>query len=284
MAPDLLAVGAVAEQAEVSEEDPDAFPVGDRGRRRGSVAVVERLGPRPRRLAPPELRPGLAIERDRVERFAFRGGQEDPLGAQDRRRVAGRDLRAPEEVAVGSHLDRQGARVDGAAAVRSAEARPIGGLGPGELREGKGAQEGERGAAEHATDARPNVGARAFRPACRRRRPGIRAGRQAGSFRRRAPRPRKVTGLRPAASYLGLRPERAGRPAHRQAASSLRVSASGESTQSRSPPQADAQVPCASKACTTFLPLRQRWTSSGPSTRRWARMPRYQRASGVSML
>ena len=230
MAPEFFAVGGVAEEPEVAEEDPDAVAVGDRGRRGGPVAVVERLGPRPRRLASPEFRAGLAVERDRVERVAFRGREEDPLRAQHRRRVAGRDLRPPEEVAVGSDLDRQGARLDGAAAVRSAEARPVGGLGPGERRESEDGQERER-------DGRQESGSRRFAP-------------DAGGG--------------------------AGAPSFCRARSLL--------SQSRSPPQAEAQVPCASKACTTFLPLRQRWTSSGPSTRRWARMPRYQRASGVSML
>ena len=84
MPPEFFAVDGVAEKPEIAEEDPDALAVGDRRRRRWPVAVVERLGPWPRGLAPPELRPGLAIEGDRVERFAFRGRQEDPLGAQDR--------------------------------------------------------------------------------------------------------------------------------------------------------------------------------------------------------
>ena len=35
-----------------------------------------------------------------------------------------------------------------------------------------------------------------------------------------------------------------------------------------SPPQTDAVVPYFSKALITLAPVRQRWTSSGPSTRR----------------
>ena len=231
MAPEFFAVLAVAEKTEVAEENPDAVAVGHRRRRRRSVAVVERLCPRPRRLAPPELRSGLTVEGDRVERFAFRGRQEDPLPAQDRRRVAGRHFGPPEEVAVESDFDRQGARLDGAAAVRSAESRPFRGLGPGERREGKCAQGRER----------------------------------------QEPVPRDCR-------RFAARPSRkpAGTPAHPVPRRVM--------LQSRSPPQAEAQVPCASKACTTFLPLRQRCTSSGPSTRRWARIPRYQRARGVSML
>ena len=51
-----------------------------------------------------------------------------------------------------------------------------------------------------------------------------------------------------------------------------------------SPPQAEAVVPCSSKALMTLAPVRQRCTSSGPSTSLCERMPVYQRASGVSWL
>ena len=50
----------------------------------------------------------------------------------------------------------------------------------------------------------------------------------------------------------------------------------------RSPPQAAAVEPSRSNALITFAPVRQRCTSSGPSTRRWDLIPVYHRASGVS--
>ena len=52
----------------------------------------------------------------------------------------------------------------------------------------------------------------------------------------------------------------------------------------RSPPQAAAVEPSRSNALITFAPVRQRCTSSGPSTSRWDLIPVYHRASGVSWL
>lgn len=52
----------------------------------------------------------------------------------------------------------------------------------------------------------------------------------------------------------------------------------------RSPPAMLAVVPVSRKAFRRLRPTVQRWTSSGPSTRRCERIWVYQRASGVSWL
>ena len=66
-----------------------------------------------------------------------------------------------------------------------------------------------------------------------------RAGRQAGSSGCRAPPANKVAGLRPASSSLGLRPRRAGRPAHRHS-DGRRLEGAGRHSDGRS--QANGQA------------------------------------------
>src|SRR5207247_5049140 len=86
---------------------------------------VDRRGAITRGLAPPLDGPRARVEGDREEQVALVRGEEDPLAAHDRRRVAGRKARLPDDVGPRPELRGKGRDVSDPHAVRPPEARPV---------------------------------------------------------------------------------------------------------------------------------------------------------------
>ncbi len=135
-APQLAALVIVGDEAVVAEERHHALGVGRRARGGGSVAAVERLAPRARDLAPPQLAAVAFPEADEQQPLALVAREVEALAQQHGRGVAGGHGHAPDRL-VGSERARQRPIVRDAVAVRAAEAGPVGGAerGSGQERE-----------------------------------------------------------------------------------------------------------------------------------------------------
>src|SRR5204863_4459687 len=113
------------QQSEIGEEHVDVPAVGRRGGPGRAVPAVELFQAGAGSLALPEDSSGTAIEADRDEPLAPRGGQENTIVRQCRRGVAEWQLRFPDDVAVGAKLGRDTSAGGDARSVRTAEARPV---------------------------------------------------------------------------------------------------------------------------------------------------------------
>ena len=115
----------VGDDAEVAEEDVDVVAVGDRRRGGRLVQDVRIFMTRRRFRSLPHQPSGLAVEALRVERTLIEGRQEHVPAAQDRRRLARPDRRAPLQIAGGTELGRVAGVGDDARAVGAAKPRPL---------------------------------------------------------------------------------------------------------------------------------------------------------------
>ena len=124
-APALGAVGRVGHEPDVGEEDDDALVVGDRGRRRGIVGLVQRGRAVWLDLPPPALASGRRVQTHRQQPPAF-AGRHVELRADDHRGGLGEgQRRLPHDVLGRRERHRVARRGIDAGAVRAAELPPL---------------------------------------------------------------------------------------------------------------------------------------------------------------
>src|SRR5262249_28813892 len=127
--PAFIAVGAVGNQTEISEEGVDVLAVGDGAGRGRAVALVQLLPARPRYFAPPEDLAGDGVEAEYQQLLTLEGGEKNVTVGEDGGGVAGRERGLPDDVLLGAEFGWDAGGFRNAGGVGSAELRPLGASG-----------------------------------------------------------------------------------------------------------------------------------------------------------